>query len=144
MARLASLIGLNHAASHALTDDPRYTAAEIPPPVLVPLTELASRGIDCHDWFAGPRSSQLSDPTLRVSYRQAASMVMRRVLQALGEPDLGLNVDRSATMGVTAMSMRSPGLSTISALYSDDGNRRNAIDAKARVFRSLGGNPLRA
>jgi len=36
-------------------------------------------------------------------------MVMRRALQALGESDLGLNVHRSATMVVTAMSMRSPG-----------------------------------
>jgi len=101
MARPASLIGLNHAISHPLTDDPRYTAAEIPPNVLVHLTELAaSRGIACDDWFAGLGLDrrQLSDPTLRVSYRQA-SVVVRRALQALGEPGLGLSVGRSETLG---------------------------------------------
>jgi len=81
--------------------DPRYTAAETPPNVLVHLTQLAlARGIRCDDWFAGSglTREQLNDPTLRVSYRQTRS-VIRRALLATGETGLGLAVGRRETLG---------------------------------------------
>jgi len=81
--------------------DPRYTAAEIPPNVLVYLTELATaRGVPCEGWFAGLglQRGQLSDPSLRVSYRQA-STVIRRALRSFGAGDIGLVVGRNETLG---------------------------------------------
>ncbi len=81
--------------------DPRYTVAETPPNVLVHLTQLAiSRGISCDSWFAGSglTRQQLNDPALRVSYRQARS-VIRRALQATGEGGLGLATGRMETLG---------------------------------------------
>jgi len=81
--------------------DPRYTAAETPSNILVHLTQLAlARGARCDDWFAGSglTREQLSDPTLRVSYRQARS-VIRRALLATGETGLGLAVGRRETLG---------------------------------------------
>lgn len=84
-----------------LSADPRYTVAETPPNILVHLTQLAlSRGQRCDAWFAGSglTREQLNDPTLRVSYRQARS-VIRRALQATGETGLGLAVGRVETLG---------------------------------------------
>jgi AraC-like DNA-binding protein len=81
--------------------DPRYTAAETPPNILVHLTQLAiARGLPCDAWFAGTGlgRDQLNDPTLRVSYRQA-QMVIRRALLATGETGLGLEVGRVETLG---------------------------------------------
>jgi AraC-like DNA-binding protein len=81
--------------------DPRYTAAETQPNVLVHLTQLAlARGMPCDGWFAGTglRRDQLSDPTLRISYRQA-HMVIRRALQTTGDAGLGLAVGRIQTLG---------------------------------------------
>jgi AraC-like DNA-binding protein len=81
--------------------DPRYTVAETPPNVLVHLTQLAlARGIPCDSWFAGTglHRDQLSDPTLRVSYRQVRT-VIRRALLATGETGLGLAVGQTETLG---------------------------------------------
>jgi AraC-like DNA-binding protein len=83
------------------SDDPRYTAVDIPPNVLLYLSQLAARrGMACDDWFAGMgvQHSQLSDPSLRVSYRQA-STVIRRAIQDFREADLGLSVGCSETPG---------------------------------------------
>ncbi|HET6552195.1 MAG TPA: AraC family transcriptional regulator [Dyella sp.] len=88
-------------AAALLSTDPRYTAAETSPNVLVHLTQLAlARGARCDDWFAGSGLSreQLNDPSLRVSYRQARS-VIRRALLATGDPGLGLDVGRRETLG---------------------------------------------
>lgn len=88
-------------AALLLGADPRYTAAETPPNVLVHLAQLAlSRGLRCDGWFAGSglTREQLNDPTLRVSYRQARS-VIRRALLATGDAGLGLAVGRSETLG---------------------------------------------
>ena len=102
MTSVAALAGhSNDDAATALSADPRYTAAETPPNILVHLTQLAlARGQRCDTWFAGSGLSreQLNDPTLRVSYRQAHS-VIRRALQATGETGLGLAVGRSETLG---------------------------------------------
>ncbi len=84
-----------------LSADSRYTTADTPPNVLVHLTQLAlARGLRCEEWFAGSGLSreQLNDPTLRVSYRQARS-VIRRALLATGETGLGLAVGRRETLG---------------------------------------------
>lgn len=89
------------ASSALLSADPRYTTAETPPNILVHLTQLAlARGLRCEDWFAGSglTREQLNDPTLRVSYRQARS-VIRRALLATGEAGLGLAVGRRETLG---------------------------------------------
>jgi len=91
----------NEDAAAPLGADARYTVAETPPNILVHLTQLAlSRGQRCDGWFAGSglTREQLNDPTLRVSYRQAHS-VIRRALQATGEPGLGLAVGRVETLG---------------------------------------------
>jgi len=144
MARLASLIGLNHAASHPLTDHPRYTAAEIPPNVLVHLTELASRGIDCHDWLAGPGSTSAQRPD--TTYLLPAGGKHGDAACAAGTRRVGSRAKRASQRndGGDCDVHEISWLSTISGLYSDGGNRRNATDAKARIFRSLGGDPLRA
>ena len=81
--------------------DARIGRVDIPPNVLVQLTELAAaRGIARAQWFAGTglAPAQLTDPTLRVSYRQA-SMVLRRALRALAEPALGLRIGAGQSVG---------------------------------------------
>lgn len=102
MAATASSAASAHPARGlATTSDPLYTAAEIPPNVLLHLTELAgARGVSSEDWFAGLglQRKQLSDPAMRVSYRQA-STVIRRALRGFGMSDLGLVVGRSETPG---------------------------------------------
>ena len=105
MARPAGMIGLHSsAATAAATDDPRYTAAEFPTNKLLYLTQLADAcGIDCRGWFAGLALSrtQLADPALRVSYRQASGFVRRALaaLRAAGVADTGLRIGREGTVG---------------------------------------------
>ena len=81
--------------------DPRYTVADIPPNVLLYLSQQAAqRGMSCESWLAGLglQVGQLSDPALRVSYRQA-STIIRRALQSFAEPDIGLQIGCSETPG---------------------------------------------
>ncbi|HTV86333.1 MAG TPA: AraC family transcriptional regulator [Dyella sp.] len=85
----------------SMEPDPRALAADIPPNVLVHLTELAAqRGIACDTWFAGLgiTRQQINDPSVRISYRQARS-VLWRGLKAMGDPALGLQIGRSQTVG---------------------------------------------
>jgi AraC-like DNA-binding protein len=102
MARPATLAGLAPSAAHPLlADDPRYTAAEFPPNKLLYLAQMADAlGVDSRPWFAGLALSrtQIADPALRVSYRQA-SLFARRALQALDVPDAGLRIGREGTIG---------------------------------------------
>lgn len=82
-------------------DDPRYTAAEFPSNKLLYLTQLAdAHGVDSTPWFAGLAldRTQIADPALRVSYRQASTFI-RRALQALDVPDAGLRIGREGTIG---------------------------------------------
>ncbi|RDD82344.1 AraC family transcriptional regulator [Dyella tabacisoli] len=86
---------------HPYEHDPRYLAADISPNIPVHLIERArARGICCDSWFSGLSLShaQLNDPTLRVSYRQARTLVLR-ALDALREPALGLAIGRNETIG---------------------------------------------
>ena len=81
--------------------DPRSTIADIPPNVLVHLIECArARGIACTGWFAGLGldAAQMAEPALRVSYRQA-STVIRRALPALDQPGIGLRIGSAETAG---------------------------------------------
>ncbi len=103
MTSMAAVSGhpIDDTTATALGADARFTAAETPPNILVHLTQLAlSRGLRCDGWFAGSglTREQLNDPTLRVSYRQARS-VIRRALQTTGEAGLGLAVGRVETLG---------------------------------------------
>lgn len=82
-------------------DDPRFTAAVIPPNVLVHLIRLADeRGVDVRAWFGGVglTREQVIDPAVKVSYRQAGT-VIRRALQSMDEPGLGLTVGCRETLG---------------------------------------------
>lgn len=90
-----------HAASAAIEPDPRAQAADIPPNVLVHLTEFAARhGIASEPWFTGLgiTRQQTNDPSLRVSYRQARTIISR-ALRALRVPALGLLIGRDETIG---------------------------------------------
>ncbi|BDU19820.1 AraC family transcriptional regulator [Dyella sp. GSA-30] len=89
--------------SHRALDesDPRYLVADISPNVPVYLVERARRlGIDCNSWFAGLglQRTQLFDPSLRISYRQARTLV-RRAIAAFNEPSLGLVIGCEETVG---------------------------------------------
>lgn len=92
------------------THDTRYTAPVVPPAVLAAVCAYAeSRGVSPEAWFTGSGldASQLADPDLRVSYRQA-SVVLRRALQALALPEAGLEIGRQETpafFGVLAFAM---------------------------------------
>jgi len=90
-----------HTASAAIEPDPRAQAADIPPNVLVHLTEFAARqGMASEPWFAGLgiTRQQINDPSLRVSYRQARTIISR-ALRALRVPALGLLIGRNETIG---------------------------------------------
>ena len=81
--------------------DARAQVADIPPNVLVHLTELAARrGIATEGWFAGLglTRQQINDPGVRISYRQARAVIARG-LNAMREPSLGLAVGRNETVG---------------------------------------------
>lgn len=87
-------------ASNAI-DDPRLTAAVLPTNMLCSLVQLAQeRGIDANGWFAGFALSpgDVCDPSARVSYRQAVSII-RRALRSLPDPDLGLQLGRRQDIG---------------------------------------------
>lgn len=89
------------AASAAIEPDRRAQAADIPPNVLVHLTEFAARhSIASEPWFTGLgiTRQQINDPGLRVSYRQAR-MVIARALRAIRHPALGLLIGRNETIG---------------------------------------------
>lgn len=102
MARPASMVDLPYGTgSSPASGDLRYTTAEIPPNVLLYLSQLAlQHELPCDGWFAGLglQRSQLSDPSLRVSYRQA-STIISRALQAFERPDIGLVVGSNETPG---------------------------------------------
>ena len=88
-------------SSLATEADPRALTADIPPNVLVHLSELATRrGIPCDAWFAGLGITyqQVNDPSIRVSYRQARTIVSR-ALKVIRDPGLGLIVGRYQTVG---------------------------------------------
>lgn len=87
-------------ASNA-TDDPRLTAAVLPTNILCSLVQLAQeRGVDASAWFAGfaLSPSDVCDPSARVSYRQAVSII-RRALCSLPDADLGLQLGRRQDIG---------------------------------------------
>ncbi|GLQ86628.1 AraC family transcriptional regulator [Dyella flagellata] len=88
-------------ASAAIEPDPRAQAADIPPNVLVHLAEFASqRGIPNEPWFTGLglTRQQMNEPSARVSYRQART-VITRALRSLRVPALGLLIGRNETVG---------------------------------------------
>lgn len=87
-------------ASNAI-DDPRLTAAVLPTNILCSLVQLAQeRGVDASGWFAGfaLSPSDVCDPSARVSYRQAVSII-RRALHSLPDADLGLQLGRRQDIG---------------------------------------------
>lgn len=87
--------------SEVIAHDPHYTTANIPPNVLLYLSQFAQRqNLRCDSWFTGlgVQCSQLSDPSLRVSYRQASTIVAR-ALQAFKRPDVGLILGCNETPG---------------------------------------------
>lgn len=85
--------------------DPRYHAAQLPPFLLQTVVRVAGRhGVDperlCHG--LGFAAVDLADPALRVSYRQA-SLLIRRALQSLPLPALGLVVGRDNVLGTLGL-----------------------------------------
>ncbi|RDI98640.1 AraC family transcriptional regulator [Dyella solisilvae] len=103
MRSVAAVTGhaIDDPALSTLSGDARFTVAETPPNILVHLTQLAlSHGLRCDSWFAGSglTREQLNDPTLRVSYRQARS-VIQRALRTTGDGGLGLAVGQGETLG---------------------------------------------
>jgi len=101
MSQAAFELHTRHAASTAIEPDPRAQAADIPANVLVHLTEFAARhGIDSEPWFAGLgiARQQINDPSLRVSYRQARTIIAR-ALRAMRVPALGLLIGRNESIG---------------------------------------------
>lgn len=87
------------------TTDPRYHAAWFPPFLLQTVVRVAARhGIDperlCHG--LGFSTEDLVDPALRVSYRQV-SLFIRRALQTLPVPALGLVVGRDNVLGTLGL-----------------------------------------
>ncbi len=82
-------------------DITRQTATVIPPNVLVHVLHLADlRGLNTRAWFAGLglTREQLLDPHMKLSYRQARSVLLR-ALEDFDEPGLGLVVGSGETMG---------------------------------------------
>ena len=85
--------------------DPRYQAAQLPPFMLQTIMRVAVRhGVDperlCHG--LGFTAADLADPSLRVSYRQVSQFV-RRAMQLMPEPGLGLEVGRSNVLGTLGL-----------------------------------------
>ncbi len=88
-----------------LAADPRYQAAQLPPFLLQTVMRVAERyGVDserlCHG--LGFSAADLVDPGLRVSYRQASQLI-RRALQQIPVPALGLEVGRSNVLGTLGL-----------------------------------------
>ena len=89
------------ASNGVTTDDPRLSAANLPTNILSGLVQLAEElGVDAHAWFAGVALSPIDvcDPSARVSYRQAIAII-RRAMQSLPLPDLGLVLGRRQDIG---------------------------------------------
>lgn len=82
-------------------DDRRIDAAVLPTNILCSLVQLAEeRGIDPAGWFAGFALSpgDVCDPSARVSYRQAVTLI-RRAIYSLPDPGLGLLLGRRQDTG---------------------------------------------
>lgn len=92
--------------------DPEFSAATIPPAILVRLCEVAAaRGVATEPWFLGTGvvADRLDVPDTRVSYRQATTII-RRGLRAMPEGPIGLAVgSRNAVVGfgIVGFAMRS-------------------------------------
>lgn len=89
------------ARARTTVDDPRLSAAVLPTNILCSLVQLAQeRNIDPAAWFAGYAlgPGDVSDPSARVSYRQAIAIV-RCALRDLPDPDLGLLLGRRQDIG---------------------------------------------
>ncbi|RDI68054.1 AraC family transcriptional regulator [Nocardia pseudobrasiliensis] len=92
--------------------DPQFSAAVIPPTILLHLRRLAvERGFDTELWFGGTGvvPEQLDAPETRVSFRQADT-VLRRALRALPDGPWGVEVGvKNATVrfGLLGFAMRS-------------------------------------
>ncbi|KAF1711404.1 AraC family transcriptional regulator [Pseudoxanthomonas kalamensis DSM 18571] len=92
-------------------NDRRLVAANLPTNMLCSLVLLAEeQGIDCQPWFAGLRLSpgETCDPQVRVSYRQAAT-VIRRALRSLPAPAPGLAIgarQNGSNFGLLGLAMR--------------------------------------
>lgn len=86
--------------SNAL-DDPRLSVADLPTNILCSLVQLAGeRGLDSQPWFAGLSltAADVCDPSARASYRQALAII-RRAMQSLPDPNLGLQLGRRQDLG---------------------------------------------
>ncbi len=84
--------------SHA---DPRLTTADTATNILAGLCLMADEaGIACEPWFAGlPLTrAQIDDPSVRVSYRQAACIV-EAALRSLPQADIGLRLGQRQNIG---------------------------------------------
>lgn len=90
----------------------RARIADISPNIVVNLIELArQRGLSSDSWFGGLalNRTQLADPSVRISYRQARTLV-QRALAALREPNLGLLIGLNESIrdfGVLGLAMSS-------------------------------------
>ncbi|TXH05758.1 MAG: AraC family transcriptional regulator [Nevskiaceae bacterium] len=81
--------------------DPRYDEAIFPTDLLLALAMIApERGVqpECLCRGLGFSVEDLSKPTTRVSYRQA-SLMIRRALEAIPDPALGLTLGARGTLG---------------------------------------------
>ncbi|MGH8461631.1 MAG: AraC family transcriptional regulator [Stenotrophobium sp.] len=81
--------------------DPRYDEAIFPTDLLLALAQIApERGIDAQDLCRGLGFgvNDLTQPSTRVSYRQA-SLMIQRALAAIPDPALGLTLGTRATLG---------------------------------------------
>lgn len=79
----------------------RENASVIPPNVLVHVLVYADEcGIDTRDWFSGLglTRQQMLDPHVKVSYRQARTILLRAI-RTMNEPALGLVVGRRQRVG---------------------------------------------
>ncbi|MFI1918091.1 AraC family transcriptional regulator [Nocardia sp. NPDC020380] len=92
--------------------DPEFSAANIPPTILVRLCDVAAeRGVDPEPWFLGTGVSpaQLDAPEARLSFRQETA-ILGRALRSLPEGPIGLAVgSRNAVVGfgIIGFAMRS-------------------------------------
>ncbi|MFI5782519.1 AraC family transcriptional regulator [Nocardia sp. NPDC051570] len=92
--------------------DPQFSAAVIPPTILLHLSRLAAdRGFDTELWFdgIGVVPDQLDASDARVSFRQAAT-ILRRALRALPDGPWGVEMGvKNATVrfGLLGTAMRS-------------------------------------
>lgn len=92
--------------------DPQFSAANITPNALIRLCAYAAeRRLDSEPWFLGTgvAPSQLDSPDLRVSYRQATTII-RRALRAIPEGPHGIAVGARNPIvgfGILGFAMRS-------------------------------------